>query len=362
MAPVDPSVYAVIMAGGGGTRFWPLSRQRKPKQFLSIAGEQSLLQTTWDRALEIVSGPENVIVVTANDYESMTIGQIPDLLQENLLLEPQARNTAPCIAWATAAIRDRDADAVEVVMPSDHLITDVQAFRSAVATAVDASREHGALATFGVSPRYPETGYGYIEAGTTLSSTDDSSIEVFRVENFREKPDFETAEGYVTAGNYYWNSGIFVWTAAEIWRSLEEHLPKVCSAGKRMVKEVDPEARAVTYAEMPAISIDFGVMERAENVVIVRADFDWSDVGSWAALHEVSVKSEGDNVAFGEIVQIDSTGNLVHAPDTRVVMLGVDNLAVVHTGDVVLVASLERSQDVKLLRERLEVLGLDHLL
>ncbi len=362
MASVDPRVYAVIMAGGGGTRFWPLSRQRKPKQFLSIAGEQSLLQTTWDRALEIVSGPENVIVVTANDYESMARDQLPDLLQENLLVEPQARNTAPCVAWATAVIRDRDVDAVEVVMPSDHLITDVEAFGSAVTTAVEASREYGVLATFGITPRYPETGYGYIEAGTTLSSAGDSSIEVFRVEHFREKPDFETAEGYVSAGNYYWNSGIFVWTAAGIWSSLEEYLPEVCIAAKRMIEDVDPEARAETYAEVPGISIDFGVMERAKNVVIVRADFDWSDVGSWAALYEVSVKSEGDNVAFGEIVQIDSTGNLVHAPDARVVMLGVDNLAVVHTDDAVLIASLERSQDVKLLRERLEALGLDHLL
>ena len=362
MASVDPRVYAVIMAGGGGTRFWPLSRQRKPKQFLSIAGEQSLLQTTWDRALEIVYGPENVIVVTANDYESMAHDQLPDLLQENLLVEPQARNTAPCVAWATAVIRDRDVDAVEVVMPSDHLITDVQAFGSAVTTAVEASRDHGVLATFGITPRYPETGYGYIEAGTTLSSAGDSSIEVFRVEHFREKPDFETAEGYVSAGNYYWNSGIFVWTAGGIWTSLEEYLPEVCSAAKRMIEDVDPEARAVAYAEMPGISIDFGVMEQAKNVVIVRAGFDWSDVGSWAALHEASVKSEGDNVAFGEIAQIDSTGNLVHAPDTRVVLLGVDNLVVVHTDDAVLVASLERSQDVKLLRERLEALGLDHLL
>ena len=235
MASVDPRVYAVIMAGGGGTRFWPLSRQRKPKQFLSIAGEQSLLQTTWDRALEIVSGPENVIVVTANDYESMACDQLPDLLQENLLVEPQARNTAPCVAWATAVIRDRDVDAVEVVMPSDHLITDVQAFGSAVTTAVEASREYGVLATFGITPRYPETGYGYIEAGTTLSSAGDSSIEVFRVEHFREKPDFETAEGYVSAGNYYWNSGIFVWTAAGIWRSLEEYLTEVCIAAKRMI-------------------------------------------------------------------------------------------------------------------------------
>ena len=362
MTSPDPRVYAVVMAGGGGTRFWPLSRQSQPKQFLSITGERSLLQTTWDRALEVVAGPENVIVVTANDYESITHDQLPELPHDNLLLEPQARNTAPCVAWATACIRNRNADAMEVVMPADHLIADRQAFRSAVSTAVGAARQHGVLATFGLSPRYPETGYGYIEAGNALSSAGDSGVDVFRAENFREKPDLETAERYVAAGNYYWNSGIFVWTAAEIWRSFEEYLPEACGAAKGMLEAVDHEARAATYAEMPAISIDFGVMERANNVAVVRAGFDWSDVGSWAALQEVSNKDEGDNVAFGEIVHIDSIGNLVHAPDVLVTLLGVENLAVVHTSDVILVASLERSQDVKVLRERLAALGLEHLL
>ncbi len=361
-ASSGPHVYAIIMAGGGGTRFWPLSRQSRPKQFLSITAERSLLQTTWDRALDVVSGPDNVVVVTANDYAEMTREQLPDLPAGNLLLEPQARNTAPCIAWATAFIRRRDADAVEVVMPADHLIADREGFRDAVSTAVGVTRQHGVLATFGVPPRYPETGYGYIEAADALPAGDDAGIDVFRVAEFREKPDLETAERYVAAGNYFWNSGIFVWTAAEIWSSFEEHLPGACAAAERMLEADDHDARAAVYAEMPATSIDFGIMERAENVVTVRAGFDWSDIGSWAALREVSDHDEGGNVAFGEVVHIDSTGNLVHAPDTVVTLLGVDNLAVVHTGDVILVASLERSQDVKLLRARLAELGLDHLL
>lgn len=361
-ASFDPHVYAIIMAGGGGTRFWPLSRRSRPKQFLSITGERSLLETTWDRALDVVSGPDQVIVVTANDYADMTHEQLPELPHDNLLLEPQARNTAPCIAWATAFIRQRDADAVEVVMPADHLIGDREAFRSAVSTAIEAARQHGVLATFGVPPRYPETGYGYIEAGDALPPVGEAGIEVFWVKKFREKPDLEAAERYVAAGNYFWNSGIFVWTAAEIWKSFEEYLPEVCGAAAGMLETTDHEARAVTYAEMPATSIDFGVMERAKNVATVRAGFDWSDVGSWAALHEVSDKDEGDNVVVGSVVRVDSTGNLVHAPDAVVTLLGVDNLAVVHTGDVILVASLERSQDIKLLRERLAELGLEHLL
>jgi len=362
-AAADPHLYAVIMAGGGGTRFWPLSRQSRPKQFLSITGERSLLQTTWERALGVVSGPEHVIVVTVNDYADMTREQLPELPDGNLLLEPQARNTAPCIAWATAFVRARDAEAVEVVMPADHLIVDREGFQGAVATAVDAARRHGVLATFGIPPRYPETGYGYIEAADALPPVGDAGIEVFRVKQFREKPDLETAEGYVAAGNYFWNSGIFVWTAEGIWRSLEEHLPEACAAAEHMLEATDHDARAAAYAEMPATSIDFGIMERARNVATVKAGFDWSDVGSWAALHEVSDDNAGDNnVAFGELVHIDASGNLVHAPDAVVTLLGVDNLAIVHTGDVLLVASLERSQDVKLLRERLAELGLDHLL
>ena len=355
-------VYAVIMAGGGGTRFWPLSRQSRPKQFLSITGERSLLQTTWDRALEVVSGADRIVVVTASDYADMTVEQLPELASENLLLEPQARNTAPCIAWATAFIKARDPEAIEVVMPADHLIPDAGAFGAAVDTAVEAARQHGVLATFGIEPRYPETGYGYIEAAEPLPPVGDAGIEVFRVAQFREKPDLETAEGYVAAGNYFWNSGIFVWTAVEIWSSFEEHLAAACDPAERMLPAADHDTRAAIYAEMPATSIDFGIMERAANVATVKAGFEWSDIGSWAALHEVSNDNEGDNVAFGEVVHIDASGNLVHAPDAVVTLLGVDNLAIVHTGDVLLVASLERSQDVKLLRERLAELGLEHLL
>jgi mannose-1-phosphate guanylyltransferase len=351
------------MAGGGGTRFWPLSRRSRPKQFLAVAGDRSLLQTTWDRALEVVAGPENVLVVTASSYGELTREQLPDLPDANLLLEPQARNTAPCIAWATASVKRRDAEAVEVVMPADHLINDREAFGVAVATAVATARQHRVLTTFGVPPRYPETGYGYIEAADALPAPGGvAGVEVFRVEQFREKPDLETAESYVEAGNFFWNSGIFVWTAADIWSSFEQHLPEACGPAEDMLGTDDHDARAEIYAEMPATSIDFGIMERAQNVATVRAGFDWSDVGSWAALHEVTENNEGENVAFGEVVHIDAKGNLVHAPDAVVTLLGVDHLAVVHTGDVILVASLDRSQDVRLLRERLAELGLDHLL
>lgn len=362
-ARADAHVYAVIMAGGGGTRFWPLSRRSRPKQFLAVAGARSLLQNTWDRALEVVAGVDNVVVVTAADYEALTREQLPDLPAENLLLEPQARNTAPCIAWATAAIKHHDPGAVAVVMPADHLIGDQVAYRKCLDTAVAVAREHGALVTLGVPPRYAETGYGYIEAAEPLSVDGGvDGVDAFRVEQFREKPDLATAEEYVDAGNFFWNGGIFVWTVSSIWSALQEHLPDACGAAERMIMSSGGEAGAEIYGTMPATSIDFGIMERASNVATVKADFDWSDVGSWAALHEVTDKDDDDNVAFGSLVQVGAAGNLVHAPEAVVTLLGVEGLTVVHTGDVILVASLERSQDVKLLRERLAELGLDHLL
>ena len=363
MADRSPHVFAVIMAGGGGTRFWPLSRRGRPKQFLNITGSRSLLQTTWDRALEVVDGPEDILVVTATGYDKLTREQLPELTRDNLLLEPQARNTAPCIAWATAEIAGRDADAVTVVMPADHLIADLEAFRSSVDAAVRCAVQYHSLVTFGVPPRYPETGYGYIETGDEMPIDGAADgIEVYRVNQFREKPDLPTAESYVAAGNFLWNGGIFVWTVADINEALQEQLPEARQAADRMIAAGEADEQAAAYAAMPATSIDFGVMERASNVATVKAPFDWSDIGSWAALREVSDNNAGNNVAFGPVIHIDSVANLVHAPDCHVALVGVDNLAVVYTGDVLLVASLDRSQDIKLLRERLKDSGLEDLL
>jgi mannose-1-phosphate guanylyltransferase len=400
----DPRLYAVIMAGGGGTRFWPLSRRERPKQFLAITGERSLLQTTWDRALGVVDGPDRVVVVTSGDHAELTREQLPELPEANLLLEPQARNTAPCIAWASALIRQRDPDAAVLVMPADHLIHDREGFGRGVVAAVAAARQHHALVTFGIPPRYPETGYGYIEIGKPLAVHGGAAggpesagflesgpaspgslesgpgspasleraagaegqrprVEVFDVVQFREKPDLETATAYLAAGNFFWNSGIFLWTIDGIRAALAEHLPDAAVAADKMLAAGDGAARGAAWTAMPATSIDFGVMEKASNVVAVKAPFDWSDVGSWAALHEVSEHAGGDNVAFARgIVHIDASGNLVHAPGSVVALLGVEGLAVVDTGDVLLVASLARSQDIKLLRERLAELGLEDLL
>ena len=361
--PADPHAFAVILAGGGGTRFWPLSRRAYPKQFLAITGGKTLLQETWDRALLLVEGPENIAVVTSADYAELTREQLTDLPPDNLLLEPQARNTAPCVAWASAWLEVRDADAVAFVLPADHLIRDLDAFVAAARTAAATARAEPLLVTFGVPPRYPETGYGYVEIGEAVEVDGAGDVPVNRVVRFREKPNQETAEKYVAAGRFLWNSGMFVWATSSILDAFTEHLPEAVDAARRMLIAEADEERAAAYAAMPATSIDFGVMERACNVACVRAPFDWSDVGSWAALHEVTPADADGNVTWGRVVALDARGNLVHAPQQEVVaLLGVEGLAVVRAGDVLLVAALDKSQDIRGLREHLTEMGLDDYL
>ncbi len=358
--PVDPHAFVVIMAGGGGTRFWPLSRRAQPKQFLAITGGKTLLQETWDRALLLVEGPENIVVVTSADYEELTRNQLTDLPTDNLLLEPQARNTAPCVAWASAWLEARDAAAVAFVLPADHLIRDLDAFVTAARAAAATARAEPVLVTFGVPPRYPETGYGYVEVGETVEVDGAGDVPVSRVVRFREKPNQETAEEYVAAGRFFWNSGMFVWATRSILDAFALHLPEAADAAQRMLVADADEERAAAYAAMPATSIDFGIMERAANVACVRAPFDWSDVGSWAALCEVTPGDDDGNVTWGNVVAIDARDNLVHAPEQEIVaLLGVEGLAVVRSGDVLLIAALDRSQDIRDLRERLMEMGLD---
>lgn len=405
----DPELHAVIMAGGSGTRFWPLSRRARPKQFLRIGGDDSLLQQTWQRALELVDSPHRILVVTVGRYEELTREQLPELPDDNLLLEPQGRNTAPCIAWAAAVLEARDPDATMVVMPADHAIdsaggtdgttgtdgltgtdgttgrsgstgaedtgdTGGAGFGAAVGAAARAAVRHDALVTFGIPPRYPETGYGYIETGEPLEDAGSEGagdegtagpegIEVFRVRAFKEKPDLETAEAYVSAGNFYWNSGIFVWTVSRIRRAFEAHLPVAWErAGAMLEAAGDRPAEAEAYGGMPATSIDFGIMEVADDVACVVATFEWSDLGSWAALAELREGDSDGNVATGRLVALDARGNLVHAPGELVALLGVEDLAIVRAGDVLLVMPLERSQEVKALREALRDSELDRYL
>lgn len=358
----EADLYAVIMAGGSGTRFWPLSRRDRPKQFLDIVGDSSMLQQTWERCVGIVGDSSRVLVVTSAAYTELTRQQLPDLRADNLLAEPQARNTAPCLAWSAAELESRAPGALMAVFPADHVIHDTDGLGKSIRAGCAAARD-GHLVTFGVPPRYPETGYGYIEVGDSLPiSGDASETPVLQVRAFREKPDADTARGYVEAGNFLWNSGMFVWKAAELRVALERHLPEAASAARAMLQADDAEARDAAYSRMPATSIDYGIMERAGNVACVQAQFDWSDVGSWEALQELLPGDEHGNVLRGEVVTLQARDNLVHAPGSVVALLGVERIAVIRAGEVILVASLQSSQDIKALRELLVERGLERTL
>jgi len=350
------NLYAVIMAGGAGTRFWPASRPDRPKQLLPLAGQpgEPLIAATVRRVLPICPA-ERILVVTASHLTAAMRSALPGLPAANFLSEPAPRNTAPCIGWATATLARRDPDAVVMVLPSDHFIADEAGFRSAVLEAA-ALTKSCAIATIGITPTRPETGYGYMEKGQTLGGS------AFEVKRFVEKPDRARAETYVTSGQYLWNSGMFFFRARAMSDMIGKHLPELARGIARIDRAAaagnEAAELASVFPTLPAISIDHGVMEKADSVVMVAGNFGWSDVGSWQSSWELAAKDTDGNAAPPNAVLIDARGNLVSDlsshPSARVVALvGVHDLAVVITDDALLVIPRERAQDV---RKAIEVL------
>lgn len=339
-------IYPVILAGGAGTRFWPVSREEWPKQFLRIGGEKSLIGQTVDRAREI-SGNGKVIVVAGRELSEKIRLQ---LLSDDLLFveEPAAKNTAPAIALAARYIRDQFEDGFMVVLPSDHVIGDMDIFMEGIGKAVDAARE-GYLVTLGIVPRKPETGYGYIRRGKVLAEG------VFAVDRFTEKPDREEAEQFLADGNYYWNSGMFIWKAGVFLDEVKRHLPGLHD----VITSHDPddEGFAEAFGKIEGISVDYGIMEKSEEVAVVSCHFSWSDVGSWSALEEIEEGDEAGNVSSGNVIAIDCRGSIFYAGDELVAAVGVEDMVVVDTVDATLVIPKERAQDVRKLVEVLKNKG-----
>ncbi len=346
------SIRAVILAGGSGTRLWPLSRQQMPKQFLCLDGELSLLEATVAR-LDPVIPRENVLIVTS---ESSAKGEafVP-LAPYEKLLEPAARNTAPAIALAATHFLARGEDPVMVILPADHVIRDVPAFHRCLRLAVEAAEE-GKLVTFGIQPTGPETGFGYIKAtvnGETLP----------RVERFKEKPDAATAAAFLAEGGWYWNSGMFVWKASAIMEAVEAALPDLAQIMStiKQTRSVDPvnfserwqQALREHFPRCPSISIDHGVLEKSRNLYLVPAEIGWSDVGSWDAVHEIAAKDAQGNSAQGNVLAFDCKDTLVRAGKRVVAAVGVEGVSIVETPDAVLVAGRGASQDVKKVVEAL---------
>lgn len=351
-------LHAVIMAGGSGTRFWPRSTKSHPKQFLNIFGDRTMLQTTVDR-IEMLIPADRVWVITNDRYVDLVQEQLPDVPAKNIVGEPVAKNTAPCVALAAALIDEQDSDATMVVLPADHQIEQPDTFLSILKTAAAKAEDGETLVTIGIQPDHPETGYGYIEFDKQHSETH-KGREVRKVNQFREKPDQQTAEEFIASGNFLWNSGMFIWKTTTILNQFEQYLPDVQQQLEKLSPAIstDSQKEAVDkfYHECPSISIDYGIMERAESVYVVPGSFGWNDVGSWSAYYDLRSKDNDGNVIQSETAALtDAKNNLIHSESGKMIALvGVDNLAVVETDDAILVCNLNESQGVKQIVNKLK--------
>ncbi len=345
-------LFAVIMAGGWGERFWPMSRRCSPKQSLKLVGSRTMIQQTYDRIHPLVKD-ENIIVVTGKDHATLIRRQLPQLKKRNIIVEPEGRNTAACIGLVSLYIRRRDPDAVTMVLPSDHLIRDQKAFLNGLNLAVDIARQSNALVTFGIKPLYPSTGYGYIK-GQEAARFKVARCRLCRIERFVEKPSRPAAVRMVKSGKYFWNSGIFVWKVSAILSAVREEMPRLYAALKRIERSLGTAAEAETirrvYARLEAISIDYGVMERVDNGCLLIADFDWNDIGSWTRLGMLRKADGARNVMMGRISSLE-TKNCIIVTDRRhlVGTVGISNLIVIHTPEATLICPRDRAEDVKML-------------
>jgi mannose-1-phosphate guanylyltransferase len=334
-------LYALILAGGRGTRFWPCSRRQTPKQCISIAGRQSYLQQTIDRLRPIIP-EERILIVTGREMEGAVREVVSGIPNENLLVEPYGRNTAPCIGWGAVEIGRRAPNALMAVFPSDHQIQDAPAFRGVVTAAAAAARATNALITMGISPTRAETGFGYLEVGVFVGEWHGNRFQT--VERFTEKPAPDTAERYLKLGNHLWNAGMFLFRADAIRDAFRSYLPGSAEALARI--QQNPKRLEEEWGNLEATSIDYGVMERSRHLLTVPCDFGWSDMGSWqAAADEMPIVPGGRGLAL-EVVARDASNCVVHAPKKLVALLGVEDLVIVDTPDALLIMHADRAQQV----------------
>ena len=343
-----PRIRAVIMAGGSGTRFWPLSRKSRPKQFLDIVGAKSMIEETVERLGPLVAPRDIFTIAGAGQTESLK-RLLPGLPRKNFLVEPLARNTAPSLMLATARVWLDDPEAVVAALAADHLIRDPERFRTVLEAGACAASKGDHIITFGIPPTFPSTGYGYIHyAGEKARKA--SGEPFFPVLEFKEKPDVATAEAFLADGSYLWNSGMFLWRADTFARKLKRHAPEFYPHWERMLgalKKKDKKALLRVFEEIPALSIDYALMEKARGVLVTKGDFGWSDVGAWSSLFDVWPKDEVGNAVRGEAVALDSGNCLVHSPGKLTVLIGVKDLIVIDTGDALLICRRDLDQKVK---------------
>lgn len=354
------NVYGVIMAGGGGTRFWPLSRQEEPKQLLNLSGKELMVNETIDR-IATIADKKNIFIVTNTTQVPKMRQATASRIQENhILAEPSARNTSACIGYAALEIVKKYGDGIMTIFPSDHFIKNQPEFTRVLNEAIKVAEEEDKLITLGITPTYACTGYGYIR----FDKNDVGYAK--QVVEFKEKPDEETAKEYVASGEYAWNSGMFIWKASTILKAFEELLPDVYACltkiGDAMNTPDEQKVIAEVYPTIPSISIDYGIMEKSPDVKVISAEFGWNDVGSWDNLGVLYDEDANGNVVAGQHIGIDTTNSIVYSKKRLITTIGVDNLIVVETDDAILVCDKNKAQDVKLIVDQLKAEGRNELL
>ena len=343
--------HLVIMAGGVGSRFWPMSTTECPKQFIDVLGTgKTLLQLTVERFGKLIS-PENIWVVTNQKYADIVAQQLPDMPCTNILCEPCRRNTAPCIAYISWRIKSKDPKANIVVTPSDHIVTDVQEFQRVIGNCMKFTSDTDAIVTLGMKPNRPETGYGYIQANLAANSL--RNKEVFRVDSFREKPDLATAQKYIKQNNYFWNAGIFIWNVNTIVNAFRMYQPSLAKIFESMLPiygtEKEQEVINERFPECENISVDYAIMEQAEEIFVCPSDFGWSDLGTWGSLHLQSHKDLYGNACIGQDINMFESHNcIVHTTqEKKVVIQGLDGYIVAENNDTLLICKLSEEQRIK---------------
>ena len=350
-------ISVVIMAGGKGERFWPKSRMNMPKQFLSLTDDgKSMIQHTVERLKDLVD-IQNMYIVTNEIYKDLVLEHIPDIPKENIIIEPVAKNTAPCIGLAAIHIAKKNPDSKMIILPSDHLIKFNEIFIDTLKIALDVVEKGDNLATIGITPNYPETGYGYINFTKGESFKD--SANIYEVLRFVEKPNLEKAKEYLTSGEYLWNSGIFVWKASTILKNFKEYLPEIYEGLQKIGESINTgkyeEVLKKEFPNLPSESIDYGIMEKAKNIYVIPGNFGWDDVGSWLSLERINKTNQDGNVITGNVISIKTKNTIIQGSDKLIATIGLEDIVIVDTDDVTLICHKDNTQEVKEIINNLKI-------
>lgn len=352
--------FILVMAGGVGSRFWPRSRKNLPKQLLNIFGQQTMIQQTVDRVRDLVP-TENILIITNKVQKALVEEQLPFIPKENIVAEPVGRNTAPCVGLAAQIISKKSNDAVFVTLPADHLIRDNKKFLDTLNRSIEFAYTSKGLITFGITPTRPDTGYGYI-------NFEKAAVEnnIYKVIKFVEKPDVDTAKTYLQSGNYFWNSGMFVWRTDVILNEIASFLPDLSKGLNELNKSIGTNefenSLDIFFNSINGISVDYGIMEKSDKVFMIEGDFDWSDVGSWETVYEMSYKDENGNAVIGEIHTKKTNSSYIYSPNKFTSVIGLENIVVIDTPDALLVCNRKNVQEVRDAVDHLKNINKDELI